>query len=168
MRRLALITLFVFGLAAPAALAAHLTPGDGTVAGAHVNGTVVIYGHGAIWGMVNGAGASIQVTDADPTDGVPKVSGWDTRQFPPQQPYTTVYSTTASDSDGSMRFALVSDGDYRLVLKGSDISFSAVGGGRLRLDGSDTSGPTGRFQLGDDPWQPVPVVSTSYSFPAGP
>ena len=165
MRRLALITLLVFAVAAPAALAAHRTPGDGTVAGFHVNGTVVIYGHGAIWGVINGGGASIQVTDADPTDGVPKVSGWDTRQFPLQLPFTTVYSTTASDDDGSMRFALVSGGDYRLVLKGSDISFSAVGGGRVRLDGSDTSGPTGKYQLGDNPWQPVPVVSTSFSFP---
>jgi len=167
MRRLVLVTLLVFAVAAPAALAARLAPGDGTVAGSHINGTVVIYGHGAIWGAVVGGGASIQVTDADPSDGVPKVSGWDTRQFP-TQPFTTVYSTTASDSDGSMRFSLVSGGDYRLVLKGTDISFSAVGGGRLRLDGADTSGSTGKYQLGDDPWQPVPVVSTSFSFPAGP
>lgn len=167
MRRLTLITVLVFAVAAPAALAAHLTPGDGTVAGAHVDGTVVIYGHGAIWGVVTGSGGSIQVTDADPTDGTVKVSGWDTRQYP-LQPFTTVYSTTATDSDGSMRFALVSGGDYRLVLRGTDISFSAVGGGRVKLDGSDISGPTGKFQLGDNPWQPVPVVSTSFSFPSGP
>lgn len=165
MRRLALVTLLVFAVAAPAALAAHRTPGDGTVAGAHVNGTVVIYGHGAIWGVVTGSGASIQVTDADSTDGTVKVSGWDVQKST-LQPFTTVYSTTLSDDDGSMRFALVSGGDYRLVLKGSDISFSAVGGGRVRLDGSDTSGPTGKYQLGDNPWQPVPVVSTSFSFPS--
>jgi hypothetical protein len=167
MRRLALVTLLVFAVAAPAALAARRTPGDGTVAGRNVNGTVVIYGHGAIWGVVNGSGASIQVTDADPSDGTVKISGWDTRQYPPQ-PFTTTYSTTSSDDDGSMRFALVSDGDYRLVLKGSDISFSAVGSGKIRLDGSDNSGPTGKYQVGDSPWQLVPVASTSFTFPAGP
>jgi hypothetical protein len=167
MRRLAFVTLLVFALAAPAALAAHRTPGDGTAAGAHINGTVVIYGHGAIWGVVNGSSGSIQVTDADPSDGTVKISGYD-RQNPSPLPFTTVYSTTASDDDGSMRFALVSGGDYRLVLKGSDISFSAVGGGRLRLDGADASGPIGRFQVGDDPWQPVPLASTSFSFPAVP
>jgi hypothetical protein len=167
MRRLALITLLVFAVAAPAALAAHRTPGDGTVAGRNVNGTVIISGHGAIWGVVKGANASIQVTDADDDMGTLKISGWDARQYL-SVPFTTVYTLDPTDQNGSMRFALVSGGDYRLVLKATDISFSAVGGGHVKLDGSDGSGSTGKFQLGDNPWQPVPLLSASFSFSAGP
>jgi hypothetical protein len=165
MRRLAFILLVLAAVAAPVAAAAHRTPGDGTVAGRDVNGTVAIFGHGAIWGVVTGGNASIQVTDSDPTDGTVKVSGWDSRTVPSAPSSTTVY-TLNPGSTASMRFALVSGGDYRLVIKGADISFSAVGGGRVKLDGSDTADSTGKYQVGDAPWQPVPTVSTLFSFPA--
>jgi hypothetical protein len=164
MRRLGLI-LLVSAILAPAALAARHAAGDGTVAGRNIAGSVVIVGHGAFWGTVatgpTNGGPAVQLIDPDPTDDtIAKVSNWDTKKTP--LPFTTSYS------GDNIRFQIVSDGRISLILRGSGISFSGVGGGKVKLDGAETAASTGSYQIGDAPWLPVPYLGTSVQFPAVP
>lgn len=157
MRRLCLTLLVSLFVAVPAALASPRDAGDGTVAGSSISGVVTIAGRGVIWGVVDSG--QITVTDRDPTDGTVKVSGYDGAVQTPS-PFSVRYAGSG------MRFQLVGGGVYRLSIVGSGISFSAVGAGKVMLDGADLA-TAGKYKLGDDPWQPVPTLQTWFTFPAG-
>jgi hypothetical protein len=157
MRRLCLILLVSALVGAPAALAAPRAAGDGTFAGAKIYGTVTIAGRGVIWGAVDSG--TITVTDRDPTDGTVRVNGWEELKLAFPNANSTQYT-----GDG-LRFVLSNGGPYRLTITGKGIAFSAVGAGRVFLNGSDTAANPGRFMIGDDSWQPVPLLPTWYTFP---
>jgi hypothetical protein len=160
MRRLCVI-LLAAGCLAPVALAAPRAAGDGTLAGAKINGTVTVIGHGAIWGQLSGDGtaagqATLVILDKDPDVGpAPKVSGYDSVQI------GTAAGSLVYTAKGSMRFQLGGPGRYRIDLAGKSIDFSAVGSGRARVVASTAAAAPGKYAVDDDAWQVAPYQGTT-------
>jgi hypothetical protein len=158
MRRLCFMLLLA-GLLTPAALAAPLAAGDGTLSGAKINGNVTISARGAIWGQIDNG--TLTVVDRDPADGpAPLVSGYESKS-----PSTTnelgAVSTLYSGRDIHFQ---IGGGAYRVAMHGTGIDFSAVGSGKARFDAWLGPAP-GRFAVGDGDWQPVPYLAQTVWFP---
>ena len=150
MRRLLTLCALV-GLAIPAAVQAA-TAADGTLAVKNATGLVMVAANGVIIGHADKA--RITITDADHTDGRVIVLGWDRKVL--LGPTKTVYY------GDDMRFKLLG-GDNILFIRGSGISLSAVGEGKVSLNGADVLN-AGKFSIDDGPFRPLPDVYQTFSF----
>jgi len=125
MGKLLLFLLAVAALAPAAADAATGAIGDGTLSVDNGHGSVQIQARGAVLGRV--AKGSVMIADLTPDDtSDPSVWGWETAV--PRLDGSTTYR------GDKIRFRLIGGG-WRIVVKGSGIDVSAVGRGRVWLNG---------------------------------
>ena len=152
MRRL-LILCALIGLAVPAGIQAA-TAADGTLAVKNATGVVLINNAKGVVIIGHADKAKITITDADLTDGRVIVLGWDKKVVLP--PTKTVYSGE------DLRFKLLG-GDNILFIRGSGISLSAVGEGKVTLDGGNVAND-GKFSIDDGPFKSLPDALQTFSF----
>jgi hypothetical protein len=150
MRRLLTFCAFV-ALALPAAIQAA-TASDGTLAVKNATGLVMVNANGVIIGHADRA--RITITDADSTDGRVIVLGWDTK--------VALTPTKILYRGDDMRFKLLG-GDNILFIRGSGISLSAVGEGKVTLDGGNVAND-GKFSIDDGPFLSLPDSIHTFSF----
>ena len=150
MRRLLTFCAFV-ALALPAAIQAA-TAADGTLAVKNATGLVLVNANGVIIGHADKA--RITITDTDSTDGRVIVLGWESKAA--LTPTKTVYKGE------DLRFKLLG-GDNILFIRGSGISLSAVGEGKVTLDGGNVAND-GKFSIDDGPFKSLPDVYQTFSF----
>jgi hypothetical protein len=157
MRKLFLIVL---GLAAVLPAGAHAATGaigDGTLSVVDAHGSVAIQARGAVLGRV--AKGSVMIADLTPDDSSdPSVWGWETAV--PRLDGSTTYR------GDKMRFRLIG-GSWKIVVKGAGIDISAVGRGKVWLNGDSVD--SGVYSTaGDDcrqtpeSCQPLPFGPVSF------
>ncbi len=152
MRRLLILCALVT-LALPAGIQAATTAGvDGTLSVKNATGLVLVNSNGVIIGHADKA--RITITDADATDGRVIVLGWDSKVA--LTPTKTLYKGE------DMRFKLLG-GDNILFIRGSGISLSVVGEGKVSLDGGNVAND-GKFSIDDGPFKSLPDVYQTFSF----
>jgi hypothetical protein len=153
MRRLLILCALV-ALALPAGIQAARAAGaaDGTLAVKNATGLVMVSANGVIIGHADKA--RITITDTDHFDGRVIVLGADSKVA--LTPTKTVYK------GDDIRFKLLG-GDNILFIRGSGISLSAVGEGRVTLDGGNVAND-GKFSIDDGPFLSLPDSIHSYSF----
>jgi hypothetical protein len=159
MRRLLTSCALIALLLAPAAAAgssptAATDDKDGTLSIRNATGLVIIKATATIVGHVDKA-SRMTVNDPIDTDGPdPLVVGQDTKHKISDT--KTVY--TGSD----IRFKLIG-GYFTLYVRGSGITLTAVGQGKVWMDG----GPVlhdGTFSIDDGPFRSLPDIYSSFSF----
>lgn len=139
----------VAGDRSAAAVAPVMQP-DGILTVRSANGVLTLSGRGSVIGQSMGKGRLL-IEDADPTDGVPVVSGYDRAQR--QGRFAVLYSGT------DLRFRVLG-GQFKLRLVASGVSLSFVGkgtatmvpagtvdDGSYSLDGGDTYRPFGLMPM---------------------
>ena len=149
MRRLLTFCAFV-ALGLPAGIQAA-TGTDGTLAVKNATGLVLVNAKGVIIGHADKA--RITITDADSTDGRVIVLGWKTKVA--LAPTKTVYAGE------DMRFKLLG-GDNIIFIRGSGITLSVVGEGKVSLDGGVLN--DGKFSIDDGPFLSLPDSYRTFSF----
>jgi len=152
MRRLLTFCAFV-ALALPAGIQAATAAGaaDGTLSVKNATGLVLVNANGVIIGHADKA--RITITDADSTDGRVIVLGWDTK--------VALTPTKILYKGEDMRFKLLG-GDNILFIRGSGISLSVVGEGKVSLDGGVVN--DGKFSVDDGPFLSLPDSIHTFSF----
>jgi hypothetical protein len=141
MRKLALV-LLALALVAPAAGGATLMRGigDGTLSVEDGNGRIVIIAKGGVIGRFDRG--SVTVHDKTPTDSF-DAKVWGATRF------ATVGESGERYVGTDVRFRLIG-GEFRIVISGSGIDVSAVGGGRVFLEGTGRPPDPGKwFTLGE-------------------
>ncbi|HEY8628655.1 MAG TPA: hypothetical protein VIL56_10090 [Gaiellaceae bacterium] len=153
MRRLLTFCAFV-ALALPAGIQAATAAGaaDGTLSVKNATGLVLVNANGVIIGHADKA--RITITDADSTDGRVIVLGWDTK--------VALTPTKILYKGEDMRFKLLG-GDNILFIRGSGISLSVVGEGKVTLDGGNVAND-GKFSVDDGPFLSLPDSIHTFSF----
>jgi len=154
MRRLLTLCALV-GLALPAGIQAATTAGaaDGTLSVKNATGLVLVNAKGAV--IIGHADkARITITDSDSTDGRVIVLGSDSKVA--LTPTKTLYKGE------DMRFKLLG-GDNLLFIRGSGISLSAVGEGKVSFDGGNVAND-GKFSIDDGPFLSLPDSFRTFSF----
>ena len=153
MRRLLTFCALV-SLAVPAAIqAAEMA--DGTLAIKNATGWVIVEADAVIIGHADKA--RMTITDDDRSDGRVIVLGYKEKKV--LAPGKTLYT---GDTGDGIRFKLLG-GDNTLFIRGSGISLSAVGEGRVTLDGGNVVND-GKFSIDDGPFQSLPDSYHTYSF----
>jgi hypothetical protein len=150
MRRLLILCALV-GLTLPAGIQAA-TAADGTLAVKNATGLVMVNAKGVIIGHADKA--RITITDTDATDGRVIVLNADSKVA--LTPTKTVYK------GDDMRFKLLG-GDNILFIRGSGISLSVVGEGKVTLDGGNVVND-GKFSIDDGPFKSLPDALQTFSF----
>jgi hypothetical protein len=150
MRRLLTFCALV-ALVLPAAIQAA-GAADGTLAIKNATGFVLVDADGVIIGHADKA--RITITDGDRTDGRVIVLGYEKKT--PLSSAKTVYSGE------DMRFKLLG-GENLLFIRGSGISLSAVGEGKVSLDGGNVVND-GKFSIDDGPFLSLPDSVQTFSF----
>lgn len=124
--RKALLLTAVLAIALPAAAAATLSAGDGTLSVEDGRGKVTVQARGGILGRLDRGSVTIfDLTPTDPFD--PVVSGDD-------QPVVLVGETGIRYRGTDLRFRVIG-GSFRVVVQGRGIDLSAVGRGIGTLEG---------------------------------
>ncbi|MDX6479228.1 MAG: hypothetical protein QOG29_1815 [Gaiellaceae bacterium] len=150
MRRLLTFCALV-ALALPAGIQAA-GAADGTLAIKNATGLVMVNANGVIIGHADKA--RITITDTDHTDGRLIFLGYDKK---------VVLSATKTVYSGEdVRFKLLG-GDNVLFIKGSGISLSAVGEGKVSLDGGNVAND-GKYSIDDGPFRSLPDSYQTFSF----
>jgi hypothetical protein len=152
-RLLTLCALVAVGVPAGIQAASAASAGDGTLAIKSATGTVIIDSTDAV--IIGHADkARIWITDSDPTDGRRIVLGWATKVV--LSPKQTLYR------GDDIRFKILG-GDNLVLIKGAGISLSAVGEGKVSLDGGNVAND-GKFSIDDGPFRGVPDSYQTFSF----
>ena len=153
MRRLLTFCALV-ALALPAGIQAATAAGaaDGTLAVKDATGLVMVNANGVIIGHADKA--RITITDADHTDGRVIILGAEAKTI--LTPTKTVYSGK------DLRFKLLG-GENILFIRGSGISLSAVGEGKVSLDGGNVAND-GKYSIDDGPFKSLPDSYQTFSF----
>jgi hypothetical protein len=156
MRRLAVLSVSLLALAAPAAAwAMTQAPGDGTLV--VKNGTapkgvpvVTLIVTGAAIGRVTNLGTVI-IDDSTPNDPFsPEVSGFDWHK--------DVSDTATKWTGTNMKFRAVG-GTYKITIYGSGVDLSVVGRGYVTLAGvPDTTTGDGVYSLNGDTFHSLPAA----------
>jgi hypothetical protein len=155
MRRLAVLSVSLLALAAPAAAwAMTQAPGDGTLVvkngeAPHGVPVVTLIVTGAAIGRVTNLG-TIVIDDSTPNDPFsPEVSGYTSHKD---------VSDTATKWIGvNMKFRAVG-GTYKITIYGSGVDLSAVGRGYVTLSGvPDTTTGDGSYSLNGDNFRSLPA-----------
>jgi hypothetical protein len=153
MRRLLILCALV-ALALPVGIQTARAAGaaDGTLAVKNATGLVMVNANGVIIGHADKA--RITITDTDHTDGRVIVLGADSKVA--LTPTKTVYK------GDDMRFKLLG-GDNVLFIRGAGISLSAVGEGKVSLDGGNVAND-GKYSIVDGPFKSLPDSYQTFSF----
>ena len=153
MRRLLILCALV-ALALPVGIQTARAEGaaDGTLAVKDATGLVMVNANGVIIGHADKA--RITITDADHADGRVIVLGAESKVV--LSPTKTVYSGK------DIRFKLLG-GDNVLFIRGSGISLSAVGEGKVSLDGGNVAND-GKYSIDDGPFKSLPDSYQTFSF----
>jgi hypothetical protein len=154
MRRLLTFCALV-SLAIPAAIQAAETAGDGTLAIKNATGYVIVDANAVIIGHAEKA--RLTITDDDRSDGRVIVLGYKEKKA--LAPGKTLYW---GDTGDGIRFKLLG-GDNVLFIRGSGISLSAVGEGRVTLDGGNVVND-GKYSIDDGPFKGLPDSYQTFSF----
>jgi hypothetical protein len=154
MRRLLILCALV-ALALPAGIQAARAAGatDGTLAVKNATGLVMVNANGVIIGHADKA-SRITITDTDHTDGRVIVLGAESKVA--ITPTKTVYK------GDDIRFKLLG-GDNVLFIRGAGISLSAVGEGKVSLDGGNVAND-GKYSIDDGPFKSLPDSYQTFSF----
>ena len=152
MRRLLTFCALV-ALALPAAIQAATTV-DGTLAVKNATGLVMVFNAKGAVIIGHADKARITITDSDSTDGRVIVLGWDSK--------VALTSTKTVYRGDDLRFKLLG-GDNTLFIRGSGISLSAVGEGKVTLDGGNVVND-GKFSVDDGPFKSLPDALQTFSF----
>jgi hypothetical protein len=154
MRRLLILCALV-ALALPVGIQTARAAGaaDGTLAVKNATGLVMVNANGVIIGHADKA-SRITITDTDHTDGRVIVLGAESKVA--ITPTKTVYK------GDDIRFKLLG-GDNILFIRGSGISLSAVGEGKVSLNAADILN-AGKFSIDDGPFRPLPDLYQTFSF----
>jgi hypothetical protein len=169
MRRLSVIFVLFSALAVPvAALAATVTPGDGSLVvkngsapgGAALGATpvVVLQITGSVIGQVGPYGKLVidAGPNADPT-AVPQVTG---AGLPSDSKRSATAQVWTGNSVNSFKFRAVG-GTYTVLVYGPGVNLVAVGTGTVRLAGfPDTPNGDGRYSLNGDDFASLPGTQT--------
>ena len=143
------------GAGPPATSSLAASQSDGTLTFRSVNGTLTLSGKGSVLGQVAGK-ARVLIDDADPSDGVPVVSGYDRAQ--------RVGKTAILYSGSDLRFRVLG-GQFKLKVVASGISLSYVGRGIATLvvaPGVLPALESGLYSLdGGDTYRQIAVGTTS-------
>ena len=143
------------GSGSPATSSLAASQSDGTLTLRSVNGTLTLSGKGSVLGQVAGK-ARVLIDDADPSDGVPVVSGYDRAQ--------RVGKTAVLYSGSDLRFRVLG-GQFKLKVVASGISLSYVGRGVATLvvtPGLLPALESGLYSLdGGDTYRQIAVGTTS-------
>ena len=136
MRSALLLILLLAALAAPAIVAAaDAPPRLGTLSVEGATGTIRVNARGGLLGRVSG---SLQLTDLTPND----------RWYPVVNGLGRGLVVNLRGDDLTFRLL---GGQYRLVVRGHNISIAARGSGSALLDGEvSETGDTGIFAVGPD------------------
>jgi hypothetical protein len=152
MRRLLILCALV-GLALPAAIQAA-TAADGTLAVKNATGVVMVFNAKGAVIIGHADKAKITITDVDSADGRVIVLGAETK--------VAIAPTKTQYTGKDMRFKLLG-GDNTLFIRGSGISLSAVGEGKVTLDGGNVVND-GKFSVDDGPFKSLPDALQTFSF----
>lgn len=152
MRRLLTFCALV-ALALPAAIQAADST-DGTLAVKNATGIVLVDATAVIIGHADKG--RITITDADRTDGRIIVLGTEKLKKIVLAPGKITYI------GDDVRFKLLG-GDNKLFIRGSGISLSAVGEGKVTLDGGNVVND-GKFSIDDGPFRSLPDALQTFSF----
>jgi hypothetical protein len=153
MRRVLTLCAFVLvGLPAGIHAATAASAADGTLAIKNATGTILIKADAVVIG--HGDKIRLTITDEDPTDGRRIVLGYDKKTV--LGPGKTLY--TGED----VRFKLLG-GDNTIFIRGSGISLSAVGEGKVSLDGGPVVND-GKYSIDDGPFKSLPDSYQTLSF----
>jgi hypothetical protein len=150
-----LIVMLAAFLALPAvAFGAGLAEGDGSLSVTGANGTIVIQGHGVIYGQFDSG--TLMVLDYKPDDGVsfPSIS------------VAKATRTPGAYSGSDVRFLLPS-GRYTLELIAANLNASAVGHGSIVATGAGTA-DDGSFTVNGGRPEQLGKLPTSDVFGKGP
>jgi hypothetical protein len=159
MRRLVWLTVLAIALAVPAVGFALSGDNDGTLSVKAGIGRAYLNFNGSAVGRV--ARGWIQVTDANPTDGI----GFDFSNCDVERDKT---DTTTICRGTGIRFRAIS-GKYQIVMRGSGIYLSAVGQGYAVLNGAgDLPGidVDGTYSLNDGPYKSLPDLGGTVTLAA--
>jgi hypothetical protein len=147
--------LALTGLAAPAAYAAGVAKGDGTLSVKGGNGKISLTGRVSAFGRVESG--RIVLTSLDATD--------DTLPD-----FFDTCERTKLLTDGGilclgakLRFRLL-DAKYRITISGRGIDVSAVGKGQATLQGADATLDDGGFSLNGGLYKAIPSELVTVSF----
>jgi hypothetical protein len=156
MRRLSLILLCAL-IAAPAALAAAHSTGDGVLELKDVNASkLTINGvRGVIWGQLDFG--TLKVTDPNPDDNLVALVSGAERTRTTDDPGVTIYS----GKNIHFRFT---GGKYRFALIGSGIDLTAVGVGQAYVTGDPYAADDGDYAVDGTKWQSVPLLKKTLLF----
>lgn len=149
MRRLAFILVLAAVAVPAAAVAADRSTGDGVFELKAANGTVILTGHGVLWGQLDSG--SLRVTDSANTTIQSSMLVSGAEQTRPVGENVTVYWGT------NITFR-VTGGKYRTRFKGSGLDLTAIGSGTADLTGDPTALTDGSFALDSGKWQPLPLL----------
>lgn len=154
-RKALLILLAFTGLAAPAAYAAGVAKGDGTLSVKDGNGKVSLTGRVSAFGRVDNG--RITLTSLDPTDDT-LPDFFDTCTRTKLLPDGGILCIGAK-----LRFRLL-DAKYRITIIGRGIDVSAVGKGQATLQGADATIDDGDFSLNGGLYKAIPSELVTVSF----
>jgi hypothetical protein len=152
-RLLTFCALVALGVPAGIQAATAASASDGTLAIKNATGSVILNVTDAV--IIGHADkVRLTVSDLDPTDGRRVVLGWKTK--------VALSSTKTQYTGDDVRFKILG-GENILLIKGSGISLSAVGEGKVSLNGGNVA-DDGKFSIDDGPFISLPDAFKSYSF----
>lgn len=152
-RLLTLCALVALGVPAGIQAATAASAGDGTLAIKNATGMVLLNVTDAV--IIGHADKlRLTITDPDPTDGRRVVLGAEER--------IPLSATQTRYIGENVRFKILG-GKTTLLIKGSGISLSAVGEGKVSLDGGNVAND-GKFSIDDGPFRGVPDSYQTFSF----
>ena len=151
-RLLTLCALVALALSTGIAVATAENAADGTLSVKNATGLVLVNANGVTIGHADKA--RITITDADSTDGRVIVLGWKTK--------VAIAPTKTAYIGEDLRFKLLG-GDNIIFIRGSGISLSAVGEGKVTLDGGNVAND-GKFSIDDGPFKSLPDIYQTFSF----
>jgi hypothetical protein len=171
MRRSLVFVLLSLLVAAPAALAG-VAPGDrsvddGTLSVKRGKGAVGLNIRGAIIGRLDRG--TVRAVDPDDTDGSgPVLKGCDRGSADISDKTADPDDVTILCSGTDIRFRLLGGGKYLLKIQGTGIFLSAVGFGRVFLDGRGdvTGGPDGVYSVNGGAYRSLPDEPTPFPLAA--
>jgi hypothetical protein len=155
MKRLLALTTLLAAITVPLAAAGSTTPAtDGTLSVKRGRGAIMLKLKGTVIGQVAKNGR-VQIRDFKPfDDNDPQLSC----KPKPRHPSFAVSICTGRN----IRFR-VDDGRFNIQVRGTGISISAVGYGKVDVDGAgDTGVSDGVIAIDDQPYESLPDELTTY------
>jgi hypothetical protein len=155
MRRLTFILVLAAVAIPAAAVAADRNAGDGVFELKAASGTVILAGHGVLWGQLDNG--SLRVTDpATGTTTQPLLVSGAEHTRPVGENVTVYWGTNITFR--------ITGGKYRIRFKGSGLDLTTIGAGTADMTGDPTAITDGSFSLDSGKWLSVPLLEKVVTF----